>query len=151
MFRVYVGNLPYAVRDGDLKDFFEKAGCSVTEATVVMMPDGRSKGFGFVSLENEDSFKKAQALSGSDMQGRQVRIDAARPKEDRGNGGDTAMAKPMSDEKSDKMDNKADATMNEAPAETEVDLDAKPDDKTEESDDDKDDDASDDEDDKEDK
>lgn len=125
MLRVYVGNLPYSVRDGDLKEFFENAGCKVTEATVVMMPDGRSKGFGFVSLEDEDSFKKAQALSGSDMQGRQVRIDAARPKEDRGNGGDAPMAKPMSEEKSDKTDDKADAAMEEAPAETEVDLDAK--------------------------
>ena len=84
MFRVYVGNLPYTVRDADLKDFFEKAGCTTTEATVVMMPDGRSKGFGFVSFADEESFKKATAMSGSEMQGRSVRIDAARPKEDRG-------------------------------------------------------------------
>ncbi len=129
MLRVYVGNLPYSVRDGDLKEFFENAGCKVTEATVVMMPDGRSKGFGFVSLEDEDSFKKAQALSGSDMQGRQVRIDAARPKEDRGNGGDAPMNKPMDDEKADEM-------MNEAAAETEVDLDAKAEDADDDSDDD---------------
>lgn len=92
MFRVYVGNLPYPARDGDLKAFFEKAGCSVTESTVVMMPDGRSKGFGFVSFADEESFKKAQALSGGEMDGRSIRIDAARPKEDRGSmGGDRPM------------------------------------------------------------
>lgn len=118
MFRVYVGNLPYSARDADLKDFFEKAGCKVTESMVVMMPDGRSKGFGFVSFEDEDSFKKAQGLSGTDMQGRQVRIDAARPKEDRGDrpmGGDAPMAKPAEKtDNEDKDDDKADAMMDKA-------------------------------------
>lgn len=98
MFRVYVGNLPYSVRDAELKDFFEKAGCKVTEATVLIMPDGRSKGFGFVSLEDKESFEKAKGLSGTDMMGRQVRVDEARPKEDRnGEGGSAApsAAKPM--------------------------------------------------------
>ncbi len=147
MFRVYVGNLPYAVRDGDLKEFFENAGCKVTESTVVMMPDGRSKGFGFVSLEDEDSFKKAQALSGSDMQGRQVRIDAARPKEDRGNGGDAPVAKPVMADKEDKADEMMDA----AEAETEVDLDTKDDDDSDDAEDDEEKDDEKDDDEKEDK
>jgi nucleolin len=111
MFRVYVGNLPYSVRDAELKDFFEKAGCKVVEgeATVVMMPDGRSKGFGFVTFQDEESFNKALALSGTDMQGRSVRVDAARPKEDRGDrpmgGSPMPAAKPMptDDDKADEM------------------------------------------------
>jgi cold-inducible RNA-binding protein len=88
MFRVYVGNLPYRVRQSDLAYFFGKAG-AVKEAMVPLSPDGRSKGFGFVEFEDEAGFKKALEMNGEEMDGRPLRINEARPREDRdgGNGG----------------------------------------------------------------
>lgn len=84
MLRVYVGNLPYQTREDGLRAFFEEAGCKVTEAVVVMDHDGRSKGFGFVSFEDDASFQKALAKNESDLGGRPLRINEARPREERG-------------------------------------------------------------------
>lgn len=84
MLRVYVGNLPYQTREDGLRAFFEEAGCKVTEAVVVMDHDGRSKGFGFVSFEDDASFQKALEKNESDLGGRPLRINEARPREERG-------------------------------------------------------------------
>jgi RNA recognition motif-containing protein len=83
MFRVYVGNLPYRVRGEELKEFFGSAG-NVTDAIVPLTEDQRSKGFGFVEFGDEESFKKALAMDGQQMEGRPLRINEARPREDRG-------------------------------------------------------------------
>jgi len=84
MFRVYVGNLPYRAREDELKSFFASAG-AVTEAIVPVTDDNppRSKGFGFVEFGDEASFKNALAMDGQQMDGRTLRINEARPREDR--------------------------------------------------------------------
>jgi RNA recognition motif-containing protein len=106
MLRVYVGNLPYQTREDGLRAFFEEAGCKVTEAVVVMDHDGRSKGFGFVSFEDDASFQKALEKNESELGGRPLRINEARPREDRG--GESAPAPaPQAEE----------AAADEAPAE----------------------------------
>ncbi len=82
MFRVYVGNLPYRAREEDLKSFFASAG-TVSEVIVPLTEDHRSKGFGFVQFEDEAGFKNALAMDGQEMEGRPLRINEARPREER--------------------------------------------------------------------
>jgi RNA recognition motif-containing protein len=84
MHKLFVGGLPFATTDDELKELFAAHG-AVASATVVRDRDsGRSKGFGFVEFESEDEAKAAQtALNGSEMGGRTITVDAARPKENR--------------------------------------------------------------------
>ena len=80
---IYVGNLPWSVRDQELADAFGSYG-SVEQAAVITYRDsGRSKGFGFVTMNNDDEAKKAiEAMDGHEMEGRPLRVNEARPKED---------------------------------------------------------------------
>ncbi len=84
MYKLFVGGLPFATTDDELKELFAAHG-TVTSATVVRDRDsGRSKGFGFVEFEKEDEGKAAQtALNGTEFGGRTISVDQARPKENR--------------------------------------------------------------------
>ncbi len=84
MYKLFVGGLPFATTDDELRDAFAAHG-TVASATVVRDRDtGRSKGFGFVEFENDDEGKAAQAaMNGSDLGGRTISVDQARPKENR--------------------------------------------------------------------
>lgn len=84
MYKLFVGGLPFATTDDELQQLFAAHG-TVASATVVKDRDsGRSKGFGFVEFENDDEGKAAQAaLNGSDLGGRTISVDVARPKENR--------------------------------------------------------------------
>ncbi|MFI5181345.1 MAG: RNA recognition motif domain-containing protein [Thermoanaerobaculia bacterium] len=78
--KLYVGNLSYGVNDSSLRSLFEAHG-AVQSATVVVDRDsGRSKGFGFVEMGDEDAKKAMQALNGSQHDGRTIRVNEARPK-----------------------------------------------------------------------
>jgi RNA recognition motif-containing protein len=78
--KLYVGNLSYGVNDSSLRSLFEAYG-TVQSATVVVDRDsGRSKGFGFVEMGDEDAKKAMQALNGSQHDGRTIRVNEARPK-----------------------------------------------------------------------
>ena len=78
---VYVGNLNYRMRDEDLKQIFADFG-EVVSAKVIMDRDsGRSKGFGFVEMGDEESAQKAiESLDGQDVEGRAMNVKAARPR-----------------------------------------------------------------------
>jgi RNA recognition motif-containing protein len=80
---IYVGNLPYSTDRDALRASFEAHG-TVDRATVVMDRDsGRSKGFGFVEMPNDAEAKSAiEALDGSEMDGRNIKVNQARPRED---------------------------------------------------------------------
>jgi cold-inducible RNA-binding protein len=82
--RLYVGNLSYGTTDALLKTTFGEFG-TVDEAVVIMDRDtGRSKGFGFVTMNNDEEGKAAlAALDGKDLDGRTVKVNEARPMEDR--------------------------------------------------------------------
>ena len=82
--RLYVGNLAYSTNDAGLRSFFESAG-EVKSAEVVMdRMSGRSKGFGFVEMAADDGAQNAMnTLNGGELDGRPVKIDFAKPKEDR--------------------------------------------------------------------
>ena len=82
--KLYVGNLPYTVRDGDLEQAFGQFG-AVTSAKVMMERDtGRSKGFGFVDLGSDAEAQAAiNGMNGQPLGGRSVVVNEARPMEAR--------------------------------------------------------------------
>ena len=82
--RLYVGNLSYGTNDAMLTTAFSEFG-TVDEAVVIMDRDtGRSKGFGFVTMNNDEEAKAAlAALDGKDLDGRNVKVNEARPMEER--------------------------------------------------------------------
>ena len=82
--KLYVGNLPYSVRDGDLEQAFGQFG-AVTSAKVMMERDtGRSKGFGFVEMSSGPEAEAAiRGMNGQNMGGRDLTVNIARPMEAR--------------------------------------------------------------------
>ncbi len=88
MTKLYVGNLPYTTTDADLQSYFGQYG-TVTSTQIIMDKySGRSKGFGFVEMEDEAAATAAiEKSNGSDMGGRNIVVSVARPKEDRPAGG----------------------------------------------------------------
>ena len=86
--RLYVGNLPYSIRDDELEQLFAPFG-DVQSAQVISDRDtGRSKGFGFVEMSSDDQAQAAiDDLSGKEIDGRALTVNEARPREDRGGGG----------------------------------------------------------------
>jgi len=82
--KLYVGGLPYATTDGELRDTFAKAG-SVESAVIIMdKMTGRSKGFGFVEMASDDDASKAiDMFNGSDFGGRKLTVSEARPMTER--------------------------------------------------------------------
>lgn len=86
--KLYVGNLPYSVRDDDLHRMFESFG-SVASAQVIMDRDtGRSKGFGFVEMGSDSEAQSAiDGMNGKEIDGRSLTVNEARPKPEGGGGG----------------------------------------------------------------
>lgn len=82
--KLYVGGLPYSTRDEELRDHFAQAG-EVTSATIIMdKMTGRSKGFGFVEMANDNEADAAiEMFNGKDFGGRNLTVNEARPMEDR--------------------------------------------------------------------
>src|ERR1041384_788664 len=81
---IYVSNLSFAVQDEDLREFFAEYG-EVTSAKVIMDKyTNRSKGFGFVEMSDDAAAQKAIAeLDGATVDGRSIKVNVARPKEER--------------------------------------------------------------------
>jgi RNA recognition motif-containing protein len=86
--RLYVGNLPYAVTELDLRDLFGGVG-TVTDAKIVTDREtGRPRGFGFVEMSTEEEARKAiEEINGRDVQGRQVAVKEAEDRRGGGGGG----------------------------------------------------------------
>ncbi len=86
--KLYVGNLTYGVTNADLEQMFQPFG-TVQSAQVIQDRDtGRSKGFGFVEMGSEQEAQAAiAAMSGKEVDGRQLTVNEAKPREDRGGGG----------------------------------------------------------------
>lgn len=86
--KLYVGNLAYSTTEDDLRDTFTKVG-EVASAKLIIDPtNGRSKGFGFVEMATEEDAQKAiSTLNGTDLHGRTITVNEARPPRERGGGG----------------------------------------------------------------
>ena len=83
---IYVGNLDYEVKDYDLADLFEEFG-SVSSSKVIMDKiTGRSKGFGFVEMEDHDEASNAiRELNGVTYENRDITVNEARPRKNNNN------------------------------------------------------------------
>ncbi len=85
--KLFVGNLPFKISSSELQDVFEEFG-EVEDLVIISDREtGRSKGFGFVTFASQENAKKALALDGKEVQGRQIRVNVAKEKEDSGRGG----------------------------------------------------------------
>jgi len=86
--KLYVGNLSFQTSSEDLQQLFSQAG-TVESASVVEDRDtGRSRGFGFVEMASKEEGEKAiEQFNGTDLGGRNLTVNEARPREDRGGGG----------------------------------------------------------------
>jgi len=86
--KLYIGNLPYSADQQTLQDAFGKCG-TVESANVIMDRDtGKSKGFGFVEMSsNAEAQKAIQEINGSTIDGRDVKVNEAKPQEKRSGGG----------------------------------------------------------------
>ncbi len=82
--KLFVGSLPWAIDNKKLEELFAAFG-QVLSATVLMdRQTGRSRGFGFVEMANDNEAEEAiNKLNGSDMDGRKIVVNEARPREDR--------------------------------------------------------------------
>lgn len=83
--KIYVGNLPFQTTEDELRGMFEQHG-EVSSASLVMDREtGRPRGFGFVEMQNDEQARAAMtALNGANVGGRDLVVNEARPREDRG-------------------------------------------------------------------
>lgn len=86
MKRIYVGNLSYQTTEADLTDLFEQVGQVESVNIITDRDTGRSKGFGFVEMNDEDAEKAIAQFNGTEVNGRSVTVNEARPREERGGG-----------------------------------------------------------------
>ena len=85
---IYVGNLAYEVTDKDLNTAFSAFGRVTSAKVVADMYSGKSKGFGFVEMESKAEAQEAIAqLNGTDLKGRSITVNEARPRKEGGGGG----------------------------------------------------------------
>lgn len=84
--KLYVGNLPWSATADSLKDFFGKAGAVVSTSIITDKMTGKSRGFGFVEMEDADADKAVGMFHGQDMDGRTLTVNEARPREERPQG-----------------------------------------------------------------
>lgn len=86
--KLYVGNLPYSVTDNELADMFSEHGTVEHAQIIIDRSTNQSKGFGFVEMQSDEEAQAAiDAVNGTEIGGRSVVVNEARPREDRGGGG----------------------------------------------------------------
>ena len=85
--RIYVGNLPFSTTDEELEQIFAQHGAVASARVITDRETGRSRGFGFVEMDADAADQAIQALDGTDLGGRPLRVNEARERERRGGGG----------------------------------------------------------------
>ena len=86
--RLYVGNLPFSQDDQTMEELFAEFGTVEFAKVITIRNSGRSKGFGFVEMSTEEEAQAAiAALDGQDCGGRALKVNEAKPRENRGGGG----------------------------------------------------------------
>ncbi len=85
---LYVGNLPYSATEASLNELFTKYGEVVSAKVITDADSGRSKGFAFVEMStNEDAQKAITELDNSELDGRNIKVNEAKPKTESRSGG----------------------------------------------------------------
>ena len=85
---IYVGNLPYSIVEEDLREIFEEYGEVASVKIISDKLTGRSKGFGFVEMDDEGEAKKAiDELNNAEISGRNIKVNESRPKSNDSRGG----------------------------------------------------------------
>ena len=86
--RIYVGNLPWSTTSSDLESLFAEHGAVNTAEVITDRATGRSRGFGFIQMSNDEETAAAiDALNGRDLSGRPLVVNEARERSTRSNGG----------------------------------------------------------------
>lgn len=83
--RIYVGNLPFSSTEEEVRELFEQHGPVETVDLVSDRETGRPRGFGFVQMDDADAAAAIEALDGTSMGGRNLRVNEARPRRSRNN------------------------------------------------------------------
>lgn len=82
--KLFVGSLPWAIDNAQLEQLFSQFGKVISAQVLKDRETGRSRGFGFVEMSSDEEAQKAiEALNGSDMEGRKIVVNVARPRADR--------------------------------------------------------------------
>jgi RNA recognition motif-containing protein len=85
--RIYVGNLPFTASEDDVRALFGAHGEVISVALITDRETGRPRGFGFVEMDDAGATKAIETLDQTDMQGRNLTVNEARPQQNRGGGG----------------------------------------------------------------
>ena len=86
--KLYVGNLPFKVREEDLQTLFQQAGTVQSVNIIRDKISGQSRGFGFVDMENDgEAMNAIQAVNGKELNGRALKVNEARPQTAKPQGG----------------------------------------------------------------
>ena len=81
MTNIYVGNLPYGASDNELEEIFSAHGTVDKASVIIDRASGRSRGFGFVEMSNDDEAQAAiEAVNGLDIDGRKLTVNEAKPR-----------------------------------------------------------------------
>ena len=84
---IFIGSLPYTVKESDLKEFFEEYGEVSSARIITDKMSGRSKGFGFVEMADDEAAKKAiEELNGAEVEGRTIVVNEAQERTERKTG-----------------------------------------------------------------
>jgi RNA recognition motif-containing protein len=84
--KLYVGNLPFTATDESVRDLFAKHGAVDKVSLITDRDTGRPRGFGFVEMSNADASRAMQALNGTDLDGRSLKVNEAQDRERPGGG-----------------------------------------------------------------
>ncbi len=87
MKKIYVGNLPWRISEDEIQEFFEAYGEVMSVAIIKDRDTGRSRGFGFVEMDDAGADAAIQGANGKELGGRELRVNEAQEKQRRGGGG----------------------------------------------------------------
>jgi RNA recognition motif-containing protein len=77
---IYVGNLPFSATETDVRDMFEQYGTVHSAKVITDRETGRSRGFGFVEMDDNEAQEAIEATDGTEMDGRPLKVNEARPR-----------------------------------------------------------------------
>ncbi len=87
MKKIYVGNLPWSATEAELRELFSSVGSVHSAAVITDRETGRSRGFGFIEMDDSDAERAISELNGREMDSRQLRVNEAQERQGRSAGG----------------------------------------------------------------